>query len=356
MVLLSTTGHGIARAERDPNGAWRVEPALAGVRVNALVVDSSDRAVIWAGAQVGARAGGGGPSRAGAEGGGGPDGGVWRSRDRGRTWRHAGLDGVTVKSLAVDRNDARVVLAGVKPAGLWITRDGGDAWSELTGFRAARRWWWWSPADPPGWVPYVSGVAISPDDPDALVAGVEFGGVHRSVDGGRTWTGHARGADLDCHDLRCHDRDGGWVYEAGGGGPAVSRDGGRTWRHPLEGLAGRYAMACAADPARPEVWYVSAAPMLTWRAPWRMPLAHHDGHAQAAIYRSTGGARWERLGGGLPWPLDHMPYALVTDPDRPGHLYAGLAHGQVWHTGDHGDHWTRLPVDLGGVRHAMALA
>ena len=354
MVLLSTTGCGVARAERDGDGAWRVERALEGARVNALAVDPSDRRTVWAGVKAGAQ---GGAQGAGAgTGGSSPGGGAWRSSDGGRTWARAGLEGVTVKSLAVDPRDPRVVLAGVKPAALWITRDGGGSWSELTGFRAARRWWWWSPADPPGLVPYVSGVAISPGNPDVLVAGVELGGVHRSDDGGRTWTGHLRGADLDCHDLRFHAHDGDWVYEAGGGGPAVSRDGGRTWHHPLEGLNGRYAMACAADPERPEVWYVSVAPMLSWRAPWRMPLAHHDGHAQAGIYRSTGGASWERLGGGLPRPLDHMPYALVTDPERPGHLYAGLAHGQVWHTSDHGDHWARLPVDLGGVRTTMVVA
>jgi photosystem II stability/assembly factor-like uncharacterized protein len=227
---------------------------------------------------------------------------------------------------------------------------------ESVGFRGQRRWWWWSPADPPGWAPYVSALAVSPTDGDVWVAGVEFGAVVRTGDGGRTWSAHRRSADRDCHDLRFHARDGSWVYEAGGGGPAVSRDGGRTWRHPLQGLDGRYAMACAADPGRPEIWYVSAAPMVSWRAPWRMPLAHYDGQAQAGVYRSSGGAAWERLAGGLPKPLDHMAYALVTDPEQPGHLYAGLAHGEVWHSSDHGDGWRRLPVELGGVRRAMVVA
>jgi photosystem II stability/assembly factor-like uncharacterized protein len=335
MVLLSTTGRGVARAEAGGTGAWSVAHVLDGVRVNALAAPPGDPGPVWAGTQ---------------------GDGAWRSDDLGRTWRRAGLEGVCVKSLAIDPHDPRVVVAGVKPAGLWVTRDAGTSWSELEAFRARRRWWWWSPADPPGWTPYVSGVSISPSDPGVIVAGVELGGVHRSEDGGRTWRGHQRGADLDCHDLRFHARDGGWAYQAGGGGPAVSRDGGRSWRHPLAGLDGRYAMACAADPVSPEVWYVAAAPLASWRAPWRMPLAHHDGHARAGIFRSVGGARWERLGGGLPQPLDHMPYALVTVADRPGHLYAGLAHGEVWHTSDHGDRWTRLPVELGGVRPALVVA
>lgn len=335
MVLLAATAPGIARAERRPDGTWRVDRVAPDLKVLALAVDPSDPATVWAGVR---------------------DRGAWRSTDGGRTWAPVGLEGATVTSLAVDPSDPEVLVAGVKPAGLWRTEDAGATWRELVGFRAARRWWWFSPADPPGWLPYVTGAAIAPGDPQVLVAGVELGAVLRSEDGGRTWGAHRRGADRDCHHLCFHARDGGWVYEAGGGGPAVSRDGGRTWRHPLAGLAGRYTMACAADPAQPEVWYVSAAPLLDWRAPWRMPVAHHDGRAQAGIYRSSGGGRWERLAGGLPQPLDHMPYALITDPQRPGHVYAGLAHGQVWHSSDHGDAWTRLPLDLGGVRRAMVLA
>ena len=334
-VLLAATAPGIARAERGADEVWRVEHLRPDLSVQALALDPSDRATVWAGVR---------------------DGGAWRSRDRGRTWAPAGLAGMSVKCLAVDPCDPDVVVAGVKPAAVWRTDDGGVSWRELVGFRAARRWWWRSPADPPGMVPYVSGIAIAPDEPAVLLAGIEFGAVLRSEDGGLTWSGHRQAADRDCHDLRFHARDGSWVYEAGGGGPAVSRDGGCTWRHPLRGLAGRYAMACAADPARPEVWYVSAAPLFDWRAPWRMPLAHVDGHARAGIYRAGEGDRWERLSGGLPQPLDHMPYALVTHPDRPGQVIAGLAHGQVWHSADHGDSWHRLTIELGGVRRALVWA
>jgi hypothetical protein len=334
MVLLATTAPGIARAERGTDGSWAVRRVCTDVDVTFLARDPREAATVWAATRSG----------------------VLRSSDRGATWQPAGLEGVDVKSLSVDPSDGRVVYAGVKPAGVRVTRDAGASWQELTGFHATRRWWWWSPADPPGVQPYVSAIGVSPTDPDVVVAGVELGAVVRSEDGGRTWSAHRARADRDCHALTFHVRDGDWVYEAGGGGPAVSRDGGRTWRHPLSGLAGRYAMACAADPVRPEVWYLSAAPIVDWRQPWRVPLGHHDGHAQASIYRSSGGAAWERLGGGLPRPLEHMAYGLVTDPDHAGHVYAGLANGQVWHSRDYGDRWEPLPLDLGGVRRSLVLA
>lgn len=335
MILLATTSPGIARSQRSQAGGWTVERLLDDVRVTCLTVDPHDRTRIWAGTKTR---------------------GVLTSQDAGASWTSAGMGHRPVMALAVSPHDPDVVYAGVKPAGLFVTRDAGENWSELPAFAARRQWWWMSPADPPGLQPYVSAVSVSPSDPGVLVVGVELGGVLRSDDGGSSWTGHCRRADRDCHALAFHARDGAWVYEAGGGGPAVSRDGGRSWRHPTDGLEGRYAMACAADPERPEVWYLSAAPHSVWPAVWRVPIAHYDGEAHTSIYRSAGGSAWEKLQGGLPPLLDHMAYALVTDPDEPGHLYAGLANGHVWHTRDYGDRWTRLPVELGAVRRSMVLA
>jgi hypothetical protein len=51
-----------------------------------------------------------------------------------------------------------------------------------------------------------------------------------------------------------------------------------------------------------------------------------------------------------------MPYALLTDRSTPGHLYAGLSDGQVFFTGDGGDHWDPLELELGRVERAVILA
>ncbi len=106
-----------------------------------------------------------------------------------------------------------------------------------------------------------------------------------------------------------------------------------------------YGWAVAADPADPEIWYVAASP-----GPRQ---AHTPGRAEAYIYRARGSGVWERLGGGLPQPLEHMPYALITDPDGPGRLYAGLSNGDVWFSANHGDSWEQLPVNLGAIRRSM---
>ena len=46
---------------------------------------------------------------------------------------------------------------------------------------------------------------------------------------------------------------------------------------------------------------------------------------------------------------------LASDADAPGHLYAGLANGDVWHTQNYGDSWNKLPFNLGGIHHSMIM-
>ena len=268
--------------------------------------------------------------------------GLFLSRDRGKSWQAAGLSGRIVKSIALSSVQPGVIYAGLKPPRVVVSRDHGDHWSDLEAFQHIRsRILWFSPAEMP-LTAYVQAIALSPTDPDVILAGIEAGAVVRSGDGGRSWEDHRRGALRDCHSMTFHATDGHWTYEGGGtgAGAAVSRDGGATWEQPRAGLDRHYGWAVAADPASPDIWYVSVS--TSARA------AHGSGSAQAAIFRSTGGA-WQRLAGGLPDPLDHMPYTLLTERRSPGRLYAGLSSGEVWHSEDHGDSWQRFPFTLGGI-------
>jgi photosystem II stability/assembly factor-like uncharacterized protein len=325
-VFLAITGRGVARAVWDDRGAWVVQHVLADQDVRCLQADPHHSGVIVAGTQ-------------GA--------GLLRSGDGGAAWEPAGLQGQIVKSVAFSPAEPGVLVAGAKPPMVFASRDGGATWAELEAFRAIPgRKTWFSPAEPPG-TAYVQGLAVSPTEPGVVLAGIEFGAVVRSDDGGQTWSRHRRGAVRDCHTLMFHPTDGQWAYEGGGTGAAFSRDGGQTWTQTRQGLDRRYGWAVAADPAEPDVWYFSASP-----GPGK---AHGGTDAQAFIFRSRGGGPWEKLGGGLPQPLDAMPYALIADPRVPGHVYAGLSSGQVWHSADHGDAWERLPVDLGSIRSLLIL-
>lgn len=321
-------GTGMTRANLGADGEWRTEIVGEDYDVRCLAVDQRRPHVIFAGTQ---------------------GQGLLKSEDRGRTWRPSGLEEMTVKALAVSPHDPRVVYAGTKPAYMYRSDDGGASWLELVGFRRIPwRWLWFSPAETPPRA-YVHAISVSPTNPDVLLAGIEFGAVVRSEDGGQSWSGHRKGAIRDCHSLTFHARSGEWAYEAGAalGAGAVSRDGGKRWRQPKEGLDRRYGWACAADPGKPEVWYISAS-----TGPNK---AHSWDDAQAYIFRSTGGAGWEKLDGGLPQPLDYLPTTLLTDPDAPGYLYAGLSNGRVWFSDDYGDSWRELPVELKGIWHQLVM-
>jgi photosystem II stability/assembly factor-like uncharacterized protein len=320
-VFIATTGNGLARASRALESKWSTESLITEQDVRCLASDPLDLEVLYAGTQ---------------------GSGVLRSDDRGKTWRPAGLDGHIVKSLAVSRAEPGTIYAGTKPPLVFASRDGGTHWTELDAFRRIRsRRLWFSPAEKP-YTPYVQAIALSPTDPNIINVGIEAGATVRSVDGGNSWTGHLRGSLRDCHTLISHPTNGEWVYEAGGtgAGAALSRDAGRTWTQQKRGLDRHYGWACAADPARPDVWYLSASPGAM--------KAHSEDNAQAAIFRWTGEG-WQRLAGGLPQPLNHMPYALLTDPEAPGEVYAGLSNGEVWHSADYGESWGRLPFNLRAI-------
>lgn len=329
-VFIAATGNGLTHATGDAAGQWHVERVRAGSDVRCLAADPLNPARVYAGTQ---------------------GQGVLRSDDRGRTWQPVGLAGQSVKAIAASPTRPAVVYAGTKPAAMFVSHDGGDHWAELAAFRRIPwRWLWLSPAEPP-FIGYVQGIALSPTDPQRIVVGIEAGATVMSSDGGQTWTRHRRGALRDCHSLIFHATQGNWVY-AGGGGvarwgtSAVSQDAGRTWSSTRRGLDRSYGWAVAADPARPEVWYLSAAPGAF--------QAHGENAAQAAIFRNDGDG-WQRLAGGLPQPLAHMPYALMTKRGAPGQIYAGLSNGDLWHGVDHGEHWTLLPVSLGRIDRSLIM-
>ncbi len=335
-IFLAATGQDLARAEITED-QWQLHRNLPGMWINCLVADPHKPGRVYAGTQKH---------------------GIKISEDSGISWRDLGLEDVTVKSLAVSIHQPGLIYAGGKPASLYVSQDSGQTWKELPGLRQSKKWWWFSPAEPPEWDAYVIALTLSPKDPQVIMAGIELGGVLRSEDGGRTWSKRPRGALLDCHSLTFHQSDGKWVYQGGAGmrcGAAFSRDGGQTWEQPREGLGSKYGFTVAADPVRTEVWYLSASAQPNLLRGEFTPPAHNDGDARAHIYRSVGGAAWEQLSGGLPEPLDYMAYALVTDPHTSGHLYAGLANGDVWHTQDYGDSWEQMPFNLGGIHHTMII-
>jgi photosystem II stability/assembly factor-like uncharacterized protein len=132
--------------------------------------------------------------------------GVYRSTDGGRSWTNMGLKASEhIARIVIDPRDSSVVYVAAQgplwsaggDRGLYKTTDGGRTWSRVL-----------SAGEYTG----VNDVALDPRTPDLLVAttyqrhrkvwgfidGGPESGVHRSTDGGRTWTKSQRGLpDVD---------------------------------------------------------------------------------------------------------------------------------------------------------------
>lgn len=123
-----------------------------------------------------------------------PERGVYRTTDGGRTWQQVLKKNpdTGASDVALDPSNPRIVFAGLWEArrypwdlksggpgsGLYLSRDGGDTWTELRGKGLPDGIW--------GKV----GVAVAPSDGRRVYALIEAeqGGLFRSDDGGETWT------------------------------------------------------------------------------------------------------------------------------------------------------------------------
>jgi photosystem II stability/assembly factor-like uncharacterized protein len=302
--LYAATGDCIARLD-EAGGEWAVALSLRGSGAQCLAVDPSDAETVYAGLRAG---------------------GVRCTSDAGETWVDCSPPEPGVFSLAVSAVDG-AVYAGTEPSRLFRSDDRGQTWRELEALLdLPSRPTWSFPPRP--WTSHVRWIAPSPHDADLLLVGIELGGLMRSTDRGESWQDHRPGAQPDVHSLAWHPRVPGRAYEAGGGGSAWSEDAGETWHRADEGRDRNYTWSVAVDPEDPDCWYVSAS-----TGPY---AAHGGGDPQARIYRRRDGKPWQALAGGLPEPLPAMPYALVA---AEGRLFAGLADGQLWESSDRGDTW-----------------
>ena len=257
------------------------------------------------------------------------DDGLFKSENGGRSWeRLPGVEHPRVTSVAVSPTDG-ALYAGTEPSTLFVSRDGGVSWRELEGLKNLPSAPTWS-FPPRPWTSHVRAIALSYEDPNPVVTGIELGGVMRSPDGGETWEDQRPGAYADCHSLAAHPAAPRTLYEAAGGGFAESWDFGESWEAADAGMDRRYVWGLAVDSEDPTLMYASAAP-----GPGR---AHGAGFSNAAIYRRKAGERWEAV----LEDLREFPYALCADPESPGALYAGFGDGKILHSPDAGESWDEV--------------
>lgn len=263
----------------------------------------------------------------------GTDQGLYRWEEGAGRWRHvpSPLDGLHVLKLVRAPHDPRIIVAGTRPAALFISRDEGASW-ERAPLPVA------SESDFIN-TPRVTSIQFDPLDRNALWVTVEIAGIFRSRDGGLSWERLIEGLrDPDVHNLVIFDRGRGReILASTEMGLHRSDDDGASWTYvPV--------------PAAGELLY------------FRCMVARTDG--SGTLFMSIGdrpsgevgrllcsrdhGDSWEEVA------LDPAPGTTIwwigVHPADPGLILCNTMFGEIYRSEDGGETWTRLSRVLGELR------
>lgn len=284
---------------------------------------------------------------------------VWKSEDLGESWTHssdglayaAGEEPVkSVWSLAGGRDG---LYAGVEPAGLFRSTDGGLSWQHVAGLREHPSRANWQPG---GGGLILHSLIPHPDDAKQIWVGISAAGVFYTADGGTTWEPRNRGtrADFMPEDQRypeygqcvhcvvmaptMPDR----LYQQNHCGMYRSEDGGRKWESIETGLPSSFGFPAATHPRDAETVFL---------LPLNGDIAgRYVPDAKAAVWRTRdGGKNWQDLRDGLPQEntfFGVLRQAMATDRLDPVGVYFGTNTGMLYASADEGDRWSCIAQHL----------
>lgn len=182
--------------------------------------------------------------------------GLFRSKDGGLNWSNLSVPVSPVYSVAISPDDR--VYAGTHPPRVFVSTKSG--WTECETLQnQPSRSDWDSPVHDEGQVRHL---AVPPEAPETVIAGIERGGVHVSDDRGETWTERREGVWDDIHHL--HRVGQSTYYAATGSGLYRTDDTGRSWTRLDEARDRSYFRECHVHDG---IVYagVTMGPSTTWR-------------------------------------------------------------------------------------------
>lgn len=287
---------------------------------------------------------------------------VWKSTDGGRSWSHSseglayaeGQEPIkSVWSLAFDKGR---LYAGVQPAGLFASEDGGQSFSHIEGLQKH--------PSRPHWNPGGAGLILHhilahPDDPDRLWIGISAAGVFYTADGGKSWEPRNKGTRQDyapdedkypefgqcVHSLTMAAGNPDRLYQQNHCGMYRSDDGGMSWESIEKGLPSSFGFPASAHPRDTDTLFL-------------FPLngdikGRYAPDGKAAVWRTLdAGKSWTDLRAGLPQEnafLTVLRQAMAVDKATPAGIYFGTTAGDIYASPSEGDSWFRLAQHLPSI-------
>ena len=277
---------------------------------------------------------------------------IWKSTDLGASWTHSseglgygeGADPVTAAWLVKPAGD--VVYAGVEPAGLFRSLDGGVNWEHVEGLRDHPTRPHWQPG---GGGLMVHTMEVDPRNPNHMYVGISVAGVFETQDGGASWAPRNAGIDFDfpteapeiancAHHFEMDRVNPEVMFQQSHAGMFVSKDCGANWTRVESGLPSNFGFPAVAHPHKEGTYFV--APLNGADVGRYMP------EAATAIYRTENfGESWTPLRKGLPQEGAYfgvLRQAMAADTLQPAGIYAGSSTGHLFASPNEGESWSEV--------------
>ncbi len=229
--------------------------------------------------------------------------------------------------------------------GVWETRDAGRTWQPIFD------------SQPIG---SIGALAVAPSNPNVIYVGsgeadmrsdiAQGDGMYKSTDGGKTWTHVGLTDSQQIGRIIIHPDNPDLVYVAALGHPYAanaergvfrSSDGGNTWQKILFRDNDTGAIDLAFEPRNPKVIY--AALWQTRRTPWSVyPSSNGPG---GGLFKSIdGGDHWNEVHG-LPAKPGRIGIAVALTMPQRVYAIVDATEGGMYRSDDGGATWTRMSKD-----------
>ena len=358
LLIGTRKGAFIVRGDRSRR-TWKLSaPMFLGHIVHHLVLDPRDRRTLLAAARTGHL----GPT-------------VFRSTDFGKTWKEArnppafpkvpeGQKGRVVDHVfwltPGHASEPNVWYAGTSPQGLFRSADGGVTWEPFSYINDNPQYREWmgtvQDGTPDG--PKLHSIIVDPRDHAHLYFAMSGGGVHESVDGGKSFTTLVQGLEVvdgfdpatvtfhDPHCVRLCPRNPDRLYQQNHCGIyRIDRPSNQWVRigRNMPKTIGDIGFPMVVHPRDPDTaWVFPMDGSTVW------PRVSPGGKPAAYVTKNAGKS-WVRLDMGFPrsdawWTVKRQ--AMTADAHEPVGLYFGTTGGEVWASRTGGARWACLTRHL----------